>query len=335
MPSCLRTAPGSGGVPRVAVSAGPAWGASTPHCASILEHARPGPQLPLGSAARMPSIPSRACAKLDCQSSLQSLSSRKTVAPPSTRCCQRPWGVLASRAQGRAARLLGPCHHAPAAAPPTPPVLPSCSACWCPRLSLRAAWRFWAQHPGCSRWHLAHIGHLGLVLTVLSWSPSPQHRSLFGPLSSLGFLLWTQSSFHSPLLHPASVHPRACALTPPRARLGRARVPSALAEPSGRAPGQPLFCGGTAPSSLCEQLSLTGQPAPPHPAQPHLRRCPSWVASALLRGSTQGRARAQGWCGWSPCAAVSWTSCGFQSGRLTGSGFDVPRLQTQQRKDNV
>lgn len=60
----------------------------------------------------MLSIPSRACAKLDCQSSLQSLSSRKTVAPPSTRCCQRPWGILASRAQGRAARLLGPCRHA-------------------------------------------------------------------------------------------------------------------------------------------------------------------------------------------------------------------------------
>lgn len=287
----------------------------------------------------MLSIPSRACAKLDCQSSLQSLSSRKTVAPPSTRCCQRPWGVLASRAQGRAARLLGPCRHARPepgcgrAAHAARAALLQCLLVPPPQPPRCLA--LLGTAPGRSRWHLARIGHLGLVLTVLSWSPSPQHRSLFGPLSSLGFLLWTQSSFHSPLLHPASVHPRACALTPPRARLGRARVPSALAEPSGRAPGRPLFCGGTAPSSLCEQLSLTGQPAPPHPAQPHLRRCPSWVASALLRGSTQGCARAQGWCGWSPCAAVSWTSCGFQSGRLTGSGFDVPRLQTQQRKDNV
>lgn len=140
MPSCLRTAPGSGGVPRVAVSAGPAWGASTPHCASILEHARPGPQLPLGSAARMPSIPSRACAKLDCQSSLQSLSSRKTVAPPSTRCCQRPWGVLASRAQGRAARLLGPCRHA-------------------------------RPEPGCGR--AAHAARAALLQCLLVPSPQP------------------------------------------------------------------------------------------------------------------------------------------------------------------
>lgn len=327
MPSCLRTAPGSGGVHRP-------------------------PTAPAFSSTPGPGRSSRLVVLLECPASQVERVQNWTVSPPfshsplgkrwlhpplaaasvlgaswplALRAAQpASWGPAVTHARSRAA-----------AAPPTPPTLPSCSACWCPRLSLRAAWRFWAQHPGRSRWHLARIGHLGLVLTVLSWSPSPQHRSLFGPLSSLGSLLWTQSSFHSPLLHPASVHPRACALTPPRARLGRARVPSARAEPSGRAPGRPLFCGGTAPSSLCEQLSLTGQPAPPHPAQPHLRRCPSWVASALLCGSTQGRARAQGWCGWSPCAAVSWTSCGFQSGRLTGSGFDVPRLQTQQRKDNV
>lgn len=88
----------------------------------------------------MLSIPSRACAKLDCQSSLQSLSSRKTVAPPSTRCCQRPWGVLASRAQGRAARLLGPCRHA-------------------------------RPEPGCGR--AAHAAHAALLQCLLVPPPQP------------------------------------------------------------------------------------------------------------------------------------------------------------------
>lgn len=137
-----------------------------------------------------------------------------------------------------------------------------------------SAWLSWAQHPGDSRWHLACIGRLRSVLRALSWAPSPKHWSLFGPLSSLGFLLWTQSSFRSSLLQPSVGAPSGlCPQTPmslPRARhrLGWGRVPSTLTEPSGRAPGPHLLRGGTAPSSLCERLSLTRQPAPPHSAQP-------------------------------------------------------------------
>lgn len=289
MPSCLRTAPGSGGVPPwVAVRAGsptaPAF-SSTPGLGrsslldrllgcpitSQIEHVQNWTFRP----------PFRTC-------SSQSLSSQETVAPPSTRCCRRPrrrpglslrpaqpvsCRPAVRHARSRPAAAAALAHAARAASlqclPVSPPPPPCCLAL------LGTAPRAQQVAPGVYR-------TFGFGLD----------GSFLVSISPTLVLIWTRFlpgvlAVDSEQLPLTPVHPRACAPRPPRARLGGARVPSALTEPSGRTPGRHLLRSGTAaPSSWCERLSLTGQPAPPRPAQLHLLRRPSWVASALLRGST-------------------------------------------------
>lgn len=159
MPSCLRTAPGSCGVPCIAAGRGPHHTVCS-QCRARAGYVDPplrqhsqalqtgGRRSLLDSAARMSSnISNRACPKLDFQSCLPNVfvpvtlfsenggSALHSLPPPSLEASWPP------PSQTRSARLLRPASRTPRArlrvglCSPTLLMLPSRSTCWRPRLA--------------------------------------------------------------------------------------------------------------------------------------------------------------------------------------------------------